>query len=233
MLWSSQKTWSACADRKLEDFKPAPSGAIGVRGVRFDSVEFTTDTFSDPNGSESSMSAQDILLQLWNECSGIQPTHPQPHTAIITVAKILIAGARWERVSNCSDIKHEKIRYEFLALINKTLEDRGLRSKIVDPSGYLADFHGDWRGYEARYIYTCRNRRIFRTKRGYYGLGPACMQVGDIAVVLFGGRVPYILRSMPTDFAFLGESYIDDIMHGQVFDELGDGQWHEETFVLR
>jgi hypothetical protein len=59
------------------------------------------------------------------------------------------------------------------------------------------------------------------------------MQVEDIAVVLFGGTVPYILRSMPTDFAFLGEAYIDDIMHGQLFEDLRDGEWHEETFILR
>lgn len=233
MLWSSQKPWSASANRKLEEFVPESLGAVSVRGVWFDSVESTTDIFSDLNEFESNISAQNILLQLWNECPGVLPSHPHPRTAITTLAKALIADDHWEGSSNCSITKCDKIYNGFLALINRILDDRGLRSETVDPGGYLALSDGDWGRFQTRCASVCRNRRIFRTKRGCYGLGPACMQVGDIAVVLFGGTIPYILRSMPTGYAFLGEAYVDGIMHGELFDGLSDIQKHEERFYLR
>jgi hypothetical protein len=56
---------------------------------------------------------------------------------------------------------------------------------------------------------------------------------GDIAVVLFGGKAPYILRSTETGYDFMCETYIDDIMHGELFEELDGIQRPEESFLLQ
>jgi len=60
------------------------------------------------------------------------------------------------------------------------------------------------------------HRRAFLTWDGHIGIGPTVMQPGDEVVVLFRGRMPYILRRRPDHYVFIGECYVqdDNIMYG-------------------
>jgi hypothetical protein len=80
----------------------------------------------------------------------------------------------------------------------------------------------------------CFGRRQFATENGHIGLGSQNTQVGDIVCVLFGGSVPYILRSSDTPgfFKFIGECYVDGIMHGEVVANWRRGLLVEKTFIL-
>lgn len=49
---------------EMVDFKPPSNGAVGVREVRFDRIEFTTDICGRLDESGKVLSAQDILLEL-------------------------------------------------------------------------------------------------------------------------------------------------------------------------
>ncbi|KAL8723917.1 MAG: hypothetical protein Q9181_007083 [Wetmoreana brouardii] len=62
------------------------------------------------------------------------------------------------------------------------------------------------------------NRRIYLTQNGFLGLGPRMMREGDEICVLFGGRLPFILRRMRDHHIFIGDTYIhdDDIMWGKL-----------------
>ncbi|KAH7072421.1 heterokaryon incompatibility protein-domain-containing protein [Paraphoma chrysanthemicola] len=82
----------------------------------------------------------------------------------------------------------------------------------------------------------CHARRIFQTRKGFFGCGPAFMQEGDRIVVLDGATVPYVLRPLNEDrqeYAFMGECYIHDIMQGEIVQMLGQEGVHEMEFVLR
>lgn len=61
------------------------------------------------------------------------------------------------------------------------------------------------------------NRRVFVTGDGRLGLGPMVMQPGDEVVVLFGSRVPFVVRPRPGHHLFIGECLVvdDDVMHGE------------------
>ena len=41
---------------------------------------------------------------------------------------------------------------------------------------------------------NCMNRKLFTTVNGYIGLGPPQTQIGDVVFILFGSRVPLVLR---------------------------------------
>ncbi|KAI0473892.1 hypothetical protein GGR56DRAFT_554404 [Xylariaceae sp. FL0804] len=60
-------------------------------------------------------------------------------------------------------------------------------------------------------------RRRFATQNGCFGLGPAGVRTGRLVCVLFGGRVPYMLRLTDTEgfVRLVGESYVHGIMHGE------------------
>jgi hypothetical protein len=57
-------------------------------------------------------------------------------------------------------------------------------------------------------------RMIFTTEQGSFGLGPPAIKPDDIVIILFGGRVPFILRPTDVDgeYHFIRDCYIDGIM---------------------
>ncbi|KAI1126731.1 heterokaryon incompatibility protein-domain-containing protein [Nemania abortiva] len=58
-------------------------------------------------------------------------------------------------------------------------------------------------------------RRFFKTAKGLFGLAPASARKGDHVVVLFGGKVPFIMRDFGL-YQLIGESYVHGIMDGEV-----------------
>lgn len=64
-----------------------------------------------------------------------------------------------------------------------------------------------------------RERDFFKTKAGFLGLGPACMEVGDKIVVPLGASRPFILREDPEQSGFytlVGEAVVPSIMSGKL-----------------
>lgn len=67
-------------------------------------------------------------------------------------------------------------------------------------------------------------RAMFITERGYMGLCPPESRVGDQIWVLYGGKVPFVLRPTTPDglhhvytFAFIGDCFLDGFMDGEAF----------------
>jgi hypothetical protein len=91
-------------------------------------------------------------------------------------------------------------------------------------------------GGTLQYQYTaracCKCRRLFSTSQEEYGLGPECMRVGDVIVVLYGGVAPYVLRPKGDKYLFLGEVYVDSIMRGELVKEVEEGKRQEQVFCL-
>lgn len=80
----------------------------------------------------------------------------------------------------------------------------------------------------------CNDRKLFRTSKGWLGLGPRCMRPDDSLVVLDGGPMPYILR--PTEgtnqFLFMGDCYVSAIRRGEVYDLVGTDGIEKRVFDL-
>jgi hypothetical protein len=55
------------------------------------------------------------------------------------------------------------------------------------------------------------NRKVYQTASGRLGLGPGAMEPGDHVVILFGGFMPFVLRSKTNgDWTFIGDTYLHD-----------------------
>jgi len=90
----------------------------------------------------------------------------------------------------------------------------------------------DWAAEFMSSVHTAfRNRHAFRTNKGYLGVGPSSFLLGDQVCVLFGSRVPFVLREMEDNmFSFIGSCYVHGIMHGET---LEDGCKMSRDFILR
>ena len=85
-----------------------------------------------------------------------------------------------------------------------------------------------WRRYRNNAAVACNQRKFFSTHKGFFGLGPGALKVGDRVAVLLGSDVPFIIReadpdtldpTMPvphdTKFKLVGECYVHGLMQGQ------------------
>ncbi|KAK0374398.1 heterokaryon incompatibility protein [Colletotrichum limetticola] len=61
-------------------------------------------------------------------------------------------------------------------------------------------------------------KRPYMTQKGYVGMGPGEACPGDVVVILFGSRIPYVLRPSGdgTMYCFVGEAYCDGVMDGEL-----------------
>jgi hypothetical protein len=92
----------------------------------------------------------------------------------------------------------------------------------------------------------CASRRMFQTKQGLLGLGPSSIQTGDVVAVIYGARVPIILRPLEKgSWRVLGDrsaivsliierdltsfSYVHGIMQGEIVKEASS----EQTFRMQ
>jgi hypothetical protein len=83
------------------------------------------------------------------------------------------------------------------------------------------------------------DRKFFRTKGGYMGLGPKGMRVGDIVFVLDGGNTPFLLRPkgqriIPEQdardiYELVGDCYVHGIMDGEA---VGDTTKIEDVYIV-
>ncbi|KAJ4261591.1 hypothetical protein NW762_007022 [Fusarium torreyae] len=75
-----------------------------------------------------------------------------------------------------------------------------------------------------------RYRGFAITHGGWFVVGPDIMQIGDLVVVLYGGRTPFLLRRKEGGtWILIGECYVHGMMNGEVFDLEGV---QEEEFII-
>lgn len=95
---------------------------------------------------------------------------------------------------------------------------------------------------------ACVGRRFFLTAAGRMGLGPATMRVGDVVVVLYGGRFPFVLRAKSRaveananaegnvqakgeEYELVGYGFLLGVMRGEVMEEHVE-EWREDVLYL-
>ncbi|KAF2185843.1 hypothetical protein K469DRAFT_518658, partial [Zopfia rhizophila CBS 207.26] len=77
------------------------------------------------------------------------------------------------------------------------------------------------------------SRCFFTTEKGFMGVGPSVAREGDLICVLFGGEVPYILRSIENGhYKMIGQCYTHGIMDGEVIRGAIQGQYRYEDFAI-
>jgi hypothetical protein len=88
---------------------------------------------------------------------------------------------------------------------------------------------GDALRFEEK-LQPCKGRKLFRTTRSDFGLGPRASREGDVCCVLLGSRVPIVLRNVNTHYVLVGEAYLHGFMDGEVFEMEGDGRLMLQSF---
>ena len=94
-----------------------------------------------------------------------------------------------------------------------------------------APAHGHKRNFHSVFCQHYRTRCLFRTRKGYLGLGPREAKEGDRVGLVAGARTPFVLRRRDADtkggaerYGLVGEAYVHGIMRGEA------AEGHEKEF---
>ncbi|KAI1138198.1 HET-domain-containing protein [Hypoxylon sp. FL0543] len=69
------------------------------------------------------------------------------------------------------------------------------------------------------HLSSLADRRVFRTDKGYIGLGSALAEAGDEIAVVKGAKVPLILRTAGSHWTLRGDCFVKGIMRGEAYHE--------------
>lgn len=209
---------------------------LHVSAVNFDTVRIQTEVMRAPGFDRENGKIGAWLEEIWDMTERAAETVPhrypgkrlprEPkqltiiHNRILALAAVL--GCMWVPKGEDAVKFIEDAYGHFLyscfyfneGFYFKVLEPLGLRY----PTGVLVQ-----REFAGSFEYYGSNRRFFVTEGGYWGLGPAAMQEGDVCAVLFGADVPFVLRPMADKkFRLVGESYVYGVMNGELLKDSPD-----------
>lgn len=220
--------WASGSTRATfpEDEQPNYS-CITLRGLFIGYIQHEVESL-EPSGLDF------FRKTLLDKLKHLGPRSDEYAAAIWSFADSLAAG-RCSRDDGADVPAHsltegEKQDYVYDALKFAAVERLFKPNVLV--SSYIRHSPRVW-DLERRRVIIGTGRCFFTTVNGYFGLGPDCMRTGDVAVILFGGQFPYILRPKNDGtYLFLGQAYISNIMDGELIQKMEAGSLETQDFRL-
>jgi hypothetical protein len=216
-------------------------GLLSVRGIKVDVLEVCSKTLKWKEFSYDP-SRKDLAIEsLWTDVCGETSfdlrtrytDDPNSDLAVFAYLQTLSVGGIATALRDgrrYQDIDQKDLFARGLAYLTKALGT----SSLVSPELHQMAEGGDYHNWTRDADCAASNRAFARTQQGRYMLGPRVMQPGDILCVLYGGKMPFVLRPWSNgEFLLVGESYTHGLMEGQAINMMEAGELVEETFHVR
>jgi hypothetical protein len=196
---------------------------LKCRGVFVDKIEYYSDPikpeyFVELEKGDTDPQYYHFVEELWDEMvlasSPPSTIYCSPKEHLEALIMTLMAGSNGIRGLNFkTDMQvFERLYSSFVNVEDRPKHPLGKAMESVEPSDDL-----DLEPLLTSAFAKATNRRFFRTEKGYFGLGPDVIRVGDRCCVLFGSQVPHILCQIPesAQYVLVGEAYINGLMDGE------------------
>lgn len=202
--------------------------SLRVRAVVFDTVKRVSDTIKWQLGASTSTIVWHVV-SLWTQMRSRAEEFPGPHQNRLSLAFLatLCQGTHngnWE--------KFKESMLAFAQLLHSEIPDPNLFPTTDKKAERVSRFA----------TRTSGDRRLILLGRGYYGIAPELSREGDICVIIFGARRPFILRKVPVagveefHYKLIGAAYVQ-IKHVHVKREvpltLGEECADDKTYDWR
>jgi hypothetical protein len=164
-----------------------------------------------------------FLIGYWRE--KVSPEAPVGNVlspAMKSMARTLTTGVVFDwglyhEASEKDRVKYLQSFLDYIKLIYAHCEHKAEhRSAEFD----ISRFGDGWKSYEYFAKSYSSGCAFFLTKNGSLGVGPACLRKDDIIVVIEGAHTPFALRRRGENYLLLGEVYMDEIMNGELIEEM-------------
>lgn len=229
---------------KLDIVQEKDDLLIQIHGVEIDTIEAGSQPLlaKDLYGQKTASQPVTTIERLWREmcrkdCFNLDESYLNSQTAFFAFMQTLSNGCVQSAGHECMPYnsisdhvwlqKAAKYIVETLGPCNDISD--GIRTAAGGPDSEAS--RTQW----SRWATAASAGRIFATTgKGYYVLGPAALEVGDVVCVLFGAKVPFCLRPIlgGKKYLLVGECYVHGLMKGEAMDMLTRGEVHESTFDI-
>ncbi|CAI0647742.1 unnamed protein product [Colletotrichum noveboracense] len=225
----------------LVDFHPSSDGKVGLSGVRFDAIAWTTEIFDISHFKEDISPAEaktHPLLEIWHRVSSTKSyllfcSEDAPFGAVLEMGLTLTTNFTegYEFVFDLEPDDRHRFYADYLTYIKKLFSVAGKTPETYDPLE-VALCEGDANRFRIAASRSCDQRRIFVTDSGFYGLAPACAKPGDVVVLLYGGPIPFVLRQTKDGWILLGDAFVGPLMPESDNESVRERFGKEELFIL-
>jgi hypothetical protein len=216
----------------------ASGSSLEVQGIFFDTIDWMSQAFTTEELTLEHQKKGAPLQLLWLELEQCGLSTVYGHSSRdceYAYSLVVVAGrAGDEGPAEDNPSLHCSVYQAYKDMIRSSdnQEDTSL-TNISDPTeGCLENsVQLDALAYISNQRRALNNRRLFRTTKGYYGVGHNTLEVGDVCCVFRGANVPFVLRQashneqnlhMSNQYRLVGESYIQGIMKGEVLAMLNE-----------
>ncbi|KIW02607.1 uncharacterized protein PV09_06055 [Verruconis gallopava] len=212
--------WNASSDSALFAEIQGNDAILELQGVVLDTIlseyELDPDVLFNENEHSSVLGnpTDHSLLKLWREQRDLVfSLYPSTKQLAKAFASTFVLGYR----INYDEEYRERLMADFSAhvirLVQLCAQDSRQYAEMADEAP-----NGDWKNYLHEAHSMSYRRAFIRTTKGYMGLVPNATQVGDSVCIIFGCKVPYILRKINGHHFLVGDAYIHDVMDGQAME---------------
>ncbi|KAI8217951.1 Heterokaryon incompatibility protein 6, OR allele [Colletotrichum sp. SAR 10_77] len=225
----------------LVDFQPSSDGKVGLSGVRFDTIAWTTEVFDISHFKEDISPAEaktHPFLEIWHRVSSTKSyplfgSEDAPFGAVLEMGLTLTTNFTegYEFVFDLEPDDRHRFYADYLTYIKKLFSVAGKTPDTYDPLE-VALCEGDANHFRIAASRSCDQRRIFETASGFYGLAPACAKPGDVVVLLYGGPIPFVLRQTDDGWILLGDTFVGPLMPESDNESIRERFGKEELFIL-
>lgn len=199
-IWDSTMPLLQSADGSKPAIKILPDDQVQVRAVVIDQVVLTSEPH--PNSEISLDMVLETIGLFWSAAA----SHTSPYE-LSERGKHLARSMRCGRFRGDREAwdQHESA-YIRLLLGNYELnhDQRGYGIDVEALSG-----HGDPEFAHGACRERLHGRKLFLTKRGYFGLAGNVAKEGDLVTIIFGTAMPFLLRPVGDKYQILGEAYVE------------------------
>ncbi|KAK4064350.1 hypothetical protein Trihar35433_7867 [Trichoderma harzianum] len=217
----------SCVDRNQEtldsDFPSwVPHWNLAKNGFILDTITWAglatteSDFSTHPVGDN-----RPVVEQIWQDLVANEDAATQypPEDKVEAFSLTLVANAAQadQKPSELADEHRQGFR-GYCAKFGCTIQDVGVEVAKSE----------SWR-FERGAAWAAHNRRVFRTKTGYYGLAHRLIREGDVCCVFPGLRVPFVLRPVGRNggglaYKLVGDAYVHGVMRGEALTMLKGGE---------
>lgn len=198
---------------------------LSIKGVKVDVVEACSKPLAAKSFhlESSSDAKQELLINyLWREIClkdrfNLEDLYLNGESSFFAYMQTLSNGC--VQIATRDNLPYDKI-FEDECLVKEAIHiKKVLGSDAISPSLCEMSKRIKTKDEWSRAANGASTKRVFaRTKKGYYVLGPNVMKEGDIVSVLYGGKMPFVLRPWGRFFLLVGECYVHGLMKGEVLD---------------
>jgi hypothetical protein len=215
---------------------------LQIHGIGIDTIEVLSQPIhaNDFYGVKSADQSMTMIEKLWHEICGkhildLDTDYINGGSSFFAFMQTLSNGCVQAAGHDCKPY-HEIPESVWLQKAAKYItETIGISENVAATIRRTAELiEGEWDHDKwSRWATSAADGRILaRTRKGYYVLGPAALEEGDIICVLYGCKMPFCLRPIGNRYILVGECYVHGLMKGDALDMLARGIIHDQMFDI-